>query len=299
MSTSPKTAGKGLGFLAGALCAMGVCTTMGCRRSGTPVSAVVRLRMATTTSTENSGLLGVLLPPFEKQHKCKVDAIAVGTGKAIKLGENGDVDLILVHARQAEDEFVEDGYGVGRRDVMYNDFVIVGPKSDPAGLAGSKDGFSAVKRIASEQALFCSRGDDSGTHKKERTLWQEAGIAPSDPWYIETGQGMGATLLVANEKLAYVLTDRGTYIAFRERIDLVVLCEGDQRLRNPYGIIAVNPAKHPHVKHKLATEFILFVASPQGQAIIAGFTKDGEQLFHPSATAGSTLAGKAAGPTGD
>ena len=243
----------------------------------------LRLRMATTTSTENSGLLYELLPPFEKQNDCKVDVIAVGTGKALKLGQNGDVDVVFVHARDAEDEFVADGFGVSRRDVMYNDFVILGPESDPAGIKGTKDAAVALKSIAKKQTCFCSRGDDSGTHKKEKALWQAAGVEPEGQWYVETGQGMGATLTVANEKLAYALADRGTYLAFRDKIQVTVLCEGDERLFNPYGIIAVDPKRHAHAKHDLAMKLIAYVTSPQGQQIIASFKKSGEQLFHPNA----------------
>ncbi len=246
---------------------------------------VPRLRMATTTSTENSGLLYELLPPFEEQNNCKVDVIAVGTGKALKLGENGDVDAVFVHARNAEDKFVADGFGVSRRDVMYNDFVILGPENDPAGIKGTQDAPAALKKIADKQACFCSRGDDSGTHKKEQSLWQAAGVQPRGQWYVETGQGMGATLTVANEKLAYTLTDRGTYLAFRDKIQLQILCEGDKRLFNPYGIIAVNPKRHAHAKHDLALKLIEYVTSAEGQRIIAGFKKAGEQLFHPNAKA--------------
>ena len=240
--------------------------------------------MATTTSTENSGLLYELLPPFEEQNNCKVDVIAVGTGKALKLGENGDVDIVFVHARKAEGQFVADGFGVGRRDVMYNDFVILGPESDPAGIKGTKDASAALRKVADKQACFCSRGDDSGTHKKEQALWQAAGVEPSGQWYVETGQGMGATLTVANEKLAYTLADRGTYLAFRDKIQVKVLCEGDERLFNSYGIIAVNPKRHAHVKHDLALKLIAYVTSSEGQQSIANFEKSGEQLFHPDAT---------------
>ena len=253
---------------------------VGCQRE----RPAPRLRMATTTSTENSGLLYELLPPFEEQSDCKVDVIAVGTGKALKLGENGDVDVVFVHARNAEDKFVADGFGVSRRDVMYNDFVILGPAADPADIKGLKDAPVALRTIAEKQASFCSRGDDSGTHKKERALWQAASVSPEGAWYVETGQGMGATLTVADEKLAYVLADRGTYLAYHSKIQLQVLCEGDKRLFNPYGIIAVNPKRHPHAKHTLAMKLIEYVTSLHGQKIIADFKKAGEQLFHPNAT---------------
>jgi len=244
------------------------------------------LRLATTTSTYETGILEYLLDPFEKKHDVKTHIISVGTGKAIKLGENGDVDLVLVHAREAEDEFVARGFGISRRDVMHNDFVILGPQEDPAAIGRIKDAAAAVKRIAERRAPFCSRGDESGTHKKEKLLWQAAGVGPKGPWHVETGQGMGATLIIANEKLAYVLTDRGTYLAYRDKIQLAVLCEGDERLLNPYGIIAVSPKRHPHVQYDLAMKLIEYVTSPRGQKIIGNFNKAGEQLFHPNAEAG-------------
>ncbi len=264
------------------VCAAACLAGAGCRR--TPADKPpARLKMATTTSTENSGLLDVLLPPFEKANRCKVDVIAVGTGKALKLGRNGDVDLVFVHAREAEDRFVAEGWGVNRRDVMYNDFVILGPAADPARVRGSKDAVAAFRAIAARRALFCSRGDDSGTHKKEKALWALAGVSPRGAWYIQTGQGMGPTLIVADEKKAYVLTDRGTYLAFRDRLDLGVVYEGDPRLRNPYGVIAVNPKRWPHAKYDLAMKFIEFLTGPEGQRLIAGYRKRGEALFHPNA----------------
>ncbi|RMF86936.1 MAG: tungsten ABC transporter substrate-binding protein, partial [Nitrospinota bacterium] len=210
-------------------------------------AAQTRLRLSTTTSTENSGLLAVLLPPFEKRFRVKVDVIPVGTGKALALARNGDVDVTLVHARSLEDQFVAEGYGVNRRDVMYNDFVLVGPPEDPAGIQQAKSAVEAFQRIAKTQALFLSRGDNSGTHVKEKTLWQEAGITPQGRWYLEAGKGMGATLTMADEKGAYTLSDRGTYLSMKHRLQLPILFAGDPRLFNPYGIIAVNPAKHPHV----------------------------------------------------
>ena len=247
-----------------------------------PLTAAERIRMATTTSTENSGLLYALLPPFEERFDVKVDVIAVGTGKALKLGENGDVDVVLVHARQAENEFVRKGFGVNRRDVMYNDFVIAGPASDPAGIRG-KDAVKALMRIALRKSLFASRGDDSGTHKNERRLWETAGIRPSGKWYIETGQGMGLTLQIADEKGAYLLADRGTFIAYEKKVDLVILCQSDKRLFNPYGIIAVNPARHPHARYVHAMALIGWMTSPEGQKTIGDFKKEGKILFHPNA----------------
>ncbi|MFC1717222.1 substrate-binding domain-containing protein [Candidatus Poribacteria bacterium] len=242
-----------------------------------------RIKMATTTSTENSGLLAVLLPPFEQKFNVRVDVIAVGTGKALRLGENGDVDIVFVHARAAEDKFVNDGYGVNRRDVMYNDFVIIGPKEDPAGIEGMKDVAMALKKVADEKSPFASRGDDSGTHKKEKSLWEAAEIPPEGSWYMETGQGMGATLQIADEKRAYAMTDRGTYIALKGKIDLPILVEGDDRLFNPYGIIAVNPAKHPHVNYEYAIALIGWVTSVKGQKIITDYKKFGQALFKPTA----------------
>jgi tungstate transport system substrate-binding protein len=199
------------------------------------------------------------------------------------LGENGDVDVVFVHARPAEDKFVADGHGVDRRDVMYNDFVIVGPKSDPDGLKTAKTAVEAFKAIAKGKADFISRGDDSGTNKKEKRLWKAAGITPKGKWYIEAGQGMGAVLQMAFQKKAYTLTDRGTYLAFTGKIDLVVLFQGDKALFNPYGIIAVNPKKYPKVNYKMAKKFIDYVTGPKGQKIIGDYKRNGKQLFFPDA----------------
>jgi tungstate transport system substrate-binding protein len=244
-----------------------------------------RLKMSTTTSTENSGLLSVLLPPFEEKFNVTVDVIAVGTGKALALGANGDVDIVFVHARAAEDQFVADGFGVNRRDVMYNDFVIVGPASDPAGVKDAKSAAKALQKIAGAQAEFVSRGDDSGTHQKEKLIWEEAGVTPEGTWYQEAGQGMGAVLTIANDKQAYTLADRGTYLAFTDKIDLAVLSEGDPILYNPYGIIAVNPAKFSHVNYLKAMALIGWVTSQEGQKIISEFgtEKFGQPLFQPMA----------------
>ena len=243
----------------------------------------VRLKLATTTSTENSGLLGVLLTPFEEKFGIKVDVIAVGTGQAIKLGENGDVDMILVHARAAEDKFIEEGYGVNRRDVMFNDFIILGPSNDPAEIRSESNVTLALKRISDRKVYFVSRGDDSGTHKKEKILWQNTKTSPEGEWYMEIGQGMGATLQVANERQAYVLCDRGTFLAYKDKIDLIILSEGDPLLFNPYGIMAVNPARYPHVKYIEAMQLIAWVTSVEGQKIIGEYKKEGEILFHPMA----------------
>lgn len=241
----------------------------------------IHLKLATTTSTENSGLLEVLLPPFEEKFRIKVDVIAVGTGKALALGENGDVDVVLVHARAAEDKFIGEGYGVNRRDVMFNDFIILGPFNDPAEIRGESNVTLSLKKIADRKAYFISRGDDSGTHKKEKILWQNAKISPEGKWYMEIGQGMGATLQFANEKQAYVLCDRGTFLAYKNKIDLIILSEGDAQLFNPYGIMAVNPARYPQVKYIETMQLIAWVTSVEGQKIIGEYKKEGEILFHP------------------
>ncbi len=265
---------------AGAAAALAAVTMgLGCSGDAEPP----RLRLATTTSTENSGLLAALLPPFEARHGVKVDVIAVGTGKALKLGANGDVDAVLVHARAAEEKFVADGFGVARRDVMHNDFVVVGPGSDPAGLRSARTAAEAFKRLAAGKVAFVSRGDDSGTHKKEQALWRAAGVEPKGDWYISTGQAMGAALRIADETRACTLTDRGTWLAFAGTLDLPVLFEGDPALFNPYGILAVDPRRHTTVNHTLAMALIDFVTGAEGQAIIAGYRVDGQQLFYPDA----------------
>jgi len=243
-----------------------------------------RLRMSTTTSTEDSGLLNVLLPPFEKAAGVKVDVISVGTGKALKLGENGDVDVVLVHARPLEDKFVADGHGIDRRDVMYNDFVIVGPKKDPAGVKQAKTAVEAFKILAQGKAPFISRGDESGTHQMEKSLWKKAGIAPQGSWYVEAGQGMGTVLQMAFDKKGYTLADRGTFITMEGKLDLAIVFEGDKDIFNPYGVIAVNPAKHPKTQLELAKKFIEYITGPEGQKIIADYKINGKQLFFPSAT---------------
>lgn len=246
----------------------------------TSAVAAERLRISTTTSTDNSGLLKVLLPPFEQQNRVKVDVISVGTGKALKLGEAGDVDVVLVHARALEDKFVADGFGVNRKDVMYNDFVILGPASDPAGVKGVKTAAEALAKIAEKQAPFVSRGDDSGTHAKEKELWVAAGGIPKAAWYVEAGQGMGEVIIMATEKQAYTLADRGTYNAFKKaKTNLAIVFEAEKGLFNPYGVIAVNPQKHPHVKYELALKFIDFITGAAGQKIIADYKVDGDPIF--------------------
>jgi tungstate transport system substrate-binding protein len=239
-----------------------------------------RLRMSTTTSTENSGLLNVLLPPFEKQCNCRVDVISVGTGKALKLAEAGDVDVVLVHARKLEDLFVAEGFGVNRRDVMYNDFVIIGPTGDPAEVKSAKTAADALRRIARAQATFISRGDESGTHQKEKELWSAAGITPAGKWYRSIGQGMGEAIMMATEERAYTLSDRGTYNAFKHgKTDLAILFNGEKGLFNPYGVIAVNPKRFPHVKYDLAMKFVNYITGPEGQGIIARYQISGEPVF--------------------
>lgn len=242
---------------------------------------IQRLRLATTTSTDNSGLLAVLHPAFEEKHNIKVDVIAVGTGKALRLGRNGDVDVVMVHAPGAEKDFVAKGFGVERLPVMHNDFVVLGPKADPANMKTAATLDEALQRITKSDALFVSRGDDSGTHKKEKTLWKTADIEPQGDWYLAVGQGMGAVLQISNNKSAYTLTDRGTYLAYKSKINLEVVYEGASNLLNPYHVILVNPKKHPHVKTKLAQRYVDYIRSAEGQAIIANFKVNGELLFHP------------------
>lgn len=243
-----------------------------------------RLVLATTTSTENSGLLAYILPDFETKYNARVEVIAVGTGQALELGKNGDADVVLVHARAKEDAFVAEGYGVNRQDVMYNDFIIVGPPDDPAGVRGMTDVAASFARLAESGSPFISRGDDSGTHTKEKAIWAKAGIEPEGDWYISAGQGMGAILTMADEQLSYTLSDRATYLARTlEGIDLVILVEGDPMLFNPYGVIAVNPELHPNVNYGLATQFIEWFTSVETQKLIGGFgvAEFGQPLFVP------------------
>lgn len=245
------------------------------------LAEVERLKMATTTSTDNSGLLAVLNPPFEKKYNVKLDVISVGTGKAIRLGKNGDVDLIFVHAPGAEKKFVDEGYGVEREPVMHNDFVIVGPVSDPVGLKSAKNINEAMALLLEKKHIFVSRGDDSGTHKKEKNLWAMAGDEPSGGWYLAVGQGMGVVLRIADDKEAYTLTDRGTYLAYKDKMKLRVLFENDEALFNPYHVIMVNPEKHPHTKIDLARQYSEFIRGVEGQNLIRNFKVNGEVLFHP------------------
>lgn len=243
-----------------------------------------------TTSTQNSGLFDHILPMFTDKTGIEVRVVAVGTGQAIRNAANGDGDVLFVHAKPAEEKFVADGNGVKRFDVMYNDFVIVGPPSDPAGVAGSSDVVAALTKIAEAQAPFASRGDDSGTNKAELRLWNQAGIdvsAASGGWYRETGSGMGATLNTGTGMGAYIMTDRATWIAFGNKGDYQIAVEGDPKMFNQYGIILVNKEKHPGVKADLGQRFVDWVISEEGQAAIAGYKVDGQQLFFPNASAGS------------
>jgi tungstate transport system substrate-binding protein len=246
------------------------------------------ITLQSTTSTENSGLLGYLLPIFTAKTGIDVHVVAVGSGQAIKNAQNGDGDVLLVHAKADEEKFVAEGWGVKRFDVMYNDFVIAGPSDDPAKIAGTSDPVAGLKAIAAAAVPFISRGDDSGTHKAELKLWKEAGIDVktfSGTWYREAGQGMGATLNMAASTPAYVLTDRASWSAFKNKGTLAVVIEKDKRLHNPYGVILVNPEKHPNVKAKDGQAFVDWIISPEGQTAIAGFKIEGEQQFFPTAAA--------------
>ena len=241
--------------------------------------------VASTTSTEQSGLFGHILPIFEAQTGIKVRVVALGTGQALDLARRGDADVVFVHAKSAEEKFLAEGHGVKRYPVMYNDFVLIGPKSDPAKVAGSKDILGALEQIQAAQAPFVSRGDRSGTHMAELALWQAAGVdldRSKGAWYRDTGQGMGPALNTASSMNAYLLADRGTWLAFKNRGDLAILVEGDKRLFNQYGVMLVNPAKHPTVKKDLGQAFIDWIVSPAGQKAIESYKINGEQLFFPN-----------------
>lgn len=245
------------------------------------------ITVSSTTSTQDSGLFGHILPLFKAKTGIDVRVVSQGTGQALDTGRRGDADVVFVHARAQEEKFVAEGFGLERKAVMYNDFVLIGPKSDPAGIAGTKDIAAALKAIQEKAAPFVSRGDKSGTHSAELALWKVAGIdldAKKGAWYREIGQGMGAALNTAGGMGAYVLADRGTWISFKNRGDLVISVEGDRRLFNQYGVMAVNPAKHPHVKINDGQAFVNWLVSPEGQKVIAEYKIDGQQLFFPNAT---------------
>ena len=242
-----------------------------------------RLTLATTTSTDNSGLLAELLPPFEQEHNVVVDIIAVGTGQALEIGRTGDADVLMVHAPTLEEEFVAEGYGVERVYFMYNDFVVLGPPSDPANVGGATGAADAFARIASAEEVFISRGDNSGTHVKELEIWDQAGVDLDGAWYREVGQGMGEVITLTNDQEAYTLADRGTYLSYVADIDSTILYEGDEILFNPYGVIAVNPEAHPHVKNELAQALVEYLVSDEGQRRIGEYAVNGEQLFFPDA----------------
>jgi len=244
------------------------------------------ITVASTTSTEQSGLFGFILPIFQKSTGIGVRVVALGTGQALDMARRGDADVVFVHDPAAERKFVSEGHGIGHRDVMYNDFVLIGPKGDPAKVAGGKDITAALQKVQAAQAPFVSRGDKSGTHAAEVRLWKDAGIdiaKQKGPWYRETGSGMGPALNTASSMNAYILADRGTWLSFKNRGDLVVVVEGDKRLFNQYGVMLVNPAKHPHVKKDLGQTFVDWVVSPDGQRAIAQYTIGGQQLFFPNA----------------
>ncbi|HTR58121.1 MAG TPA: extracellular solute-binding protein [Casimicrobiaceae bacterium] len=244
------------------------------------------ITVASTTSTEQSGLFGYLLPVYEKKTGVKVHVVALGTGQALDVARRGDADVVFVHAKPAEEKFLAEGEGVKRYPVMYNDFVLIGPKSDPAKVGGGKDILAAFKKVETAHAPFVSRGDRSGTHMAELALWKAADIdldKVKGPWYRDTGQGMGPALNTAASMNAYILADRGTWLAFKNRADLTILVEGDKRLFNQYGVMLVNPTKHPSVKKELGQQFIDWLVSPEGQKTIADYKINGEQLFYPNA----------------
>jgi tungstate transport system substrate-binding protein len=244
------------------------------------------ITVASTTSTEQSGLFGYLLPLFTHKTGISVRVVALGTGQALDVARRGDADVVFVHDKAAEEKFLSEGFAIKRHDVMYNDFIIVGPKSDPAKVSGGKDVLDALRKIAAAKAPFISRGDRSGTHAAELRYWKDAGVdlaAVKGDWYKEIGQGMGPALNMAAASDAYVLSDRGTWLSFKNRRDLVIAVEGDRRLFNQYGVMLVNPAKHPKVKAKDGQAFVDWLISPDGQAAIAGYKIDGQQLFFPNA----------------
>jgi len=245
------------------------------------------IAVASTTSTEQSGLFGHILPIFKEKTGIEVRVIAQGTGQALDTGRRGDADVVFVHAKASEEEFVKEGAGVERKEVMYNDFVIVGSGDDPAGIKGGTDAVAALKKISETSSTFASRGDDSGTHKAELALWKQAGVEPSGEWYRSLGTGMGPTLNTSAQMPAYTLTDRATWLSFANKGPLEIVVEGDPKLFNQYGVILVNPERHPHVKVKEGQAFIDWLVSAEGQQAIADYKVDGKQLFFPNAKSGS------------
>jgi tungstate transport system substrate-binding protein len=264
-----------------------ILSTMFVLTGSAPASTETRIKCASTTSTQNSGLFDYLLPLFEKKTGIKIDVVAVGTGAAIEIGKRGDADVVFVHAKEQELKAVEDGFFVNRHDVMYNDFVIIGPTNDPAKIKGITSALDAFKKIAASGSSFVSRGDKSGTNTKELSIWKKAGIEPSgQKWYLEVGQGMEKTQRIADEKRAYTLTDRGTWLATKDKdkLDMMIVLEGDKELFNQYGVMAVNPEKFKTVKYKEGMEFVNWVISKEGQDAIAAFKdKNGNPLFIPNA----------------
>ncbi|HZQ12990.1 MAG TPA: extracellular solute-binding protein [Pseudolabrys sp.] len=264
-----------------------IAAALGALLAATPAGAQDKsIVVASTTSTQDSGLFEYLLPLFKQRTGITVKVVAQGTGQALDTGRRGDADVVFVHAKSAEEKFLAEGEGVKRYPVMYNDFVLIGPKSDPAGIKGLKDVAKAMQTLKDKQATFISRGDRSGTHIAELKLWQDAGIdigKDHGPWYKSIGQGMGAALNTAQASNAYVLSDRGTWIHFKNKGDLAIVVEGDKRMFNQYGVMLVNPQKHPNVKKELGQAFIDYLVSPQGQKDIANYKIDGQQLFYPNA----------------
>ena len=272
----------------GATAALAGCSSALGSQGDQPGVAGETLTLTTTTSTYDTGLLDALNQPFQDTYGVTVDSVAQGTGAALETARNGDSDVVMVHARSLEDEFMKQGYGVNRRDLMFNDFVVVGPEDDPAGIQGMGSAAEAFATIAESESRFVSRGDNSGTHAKERAVWKQAGGEAGGDWYQETGQGMGEVLNIANEQGGYTLSDRGTYLSQQSEIDLAILVQGPieggpELLANPYGVLAVNPAVHDNVNYDLAMAYIGYVTSPQGQQVIADYTANGEQLFFPRA----------------
>ena len=278
---------------AGAVATGGVASVAGCLRSGgeregTPAVSEEALTLTTTTSTYATGLLGELNDAFEERFGAGVEVVSQGTGAALEVGRRGDADVVMVHARALEDEFIREGYGVNRRELMFNDFVVVGPADDPADIEGASEVSEAFSAIAGAEAVFVSRGDNSGTHAKERAIWDAAGIDPEGEWYREAGSGMGEVLNQADLSEGYTLADRGTYLSMQAELDLGIRLQGPieggpELLANPYGIVAVNPGIHDHVNYDLAMAYIGFLTSPAGQTAIEEYTVDGEQLFFPEA----------------